>query len=89
MAHQVIWTKRITDIFYVEAHLSDFEIQVMETRVKGMTITEQSVKFNCSKSMIDKTIKKLKAKYDECQKNHPEDLPERKSSAKELYMDTH
>lgn len=88
MAHQVLWTKNITSIFYEEAHLSEFEIQIMNTRIKGMTITEQSLKFNCSKSLIDKTIKKLKVKYDEVQKNHPDELPERKFSAKELYMDS-
>lgn len=89
MSKQVIWTKHVQDTFIREGNLTDFEVQILETRIRNMTITEQSLKFNCSKSLIDKTIKKLKIKYDEVQKHHPEDMPMRRSSAKELYMDTH
>ena len=89
MAHQVIWTNSVKEFFYKEGNLSEFQIQIMETRIKGMSIIEQSMKFCCSKSLIDKEIKKLKAIYDECQKANPDKLPPRKFSTKELYMDSH
>ena len=89
MSKQVIWTKHVQETFITEGNLTDFEIQVLDLRVKNKTITETSLQLNCSKSLVDKTIKKLKIRYDEVQKHHPDDLPVRRTSAKELYMDTH
>ena len=89
VSRQVIWTKHVQTTFVIEGNLTDFEAEVLDLRVKNKTITEMSMQLNCSRSLIDKTIKKLKIKYDEVQKHHPDDMPVRRSSAKELYMDTH
>lgn len=89
MAHQVKWSRRVLDVFIEEAMLNPFEIDIMETRVnENLTITEQSIRFACSKSKIEKAIALLKKKYDNVQKLRPDELPPRKFSAKEVYMDT-
>ena len=61
----------------------------MRTRVKGWTRTRQSEEFNLSVSALDVYIKRLKKKYDAVQKEHPGEMPKRKASAVELYMDEH
>lgn len=87
MAHQVPWCKKYLDIFISEGALNPFEIEIMTTRVyDNMTVTQQALRMNCSKSTVEKCIAKLKLKYDEVQKHNPE-LPPRKFSAKEVYMD--
>lgn len=88
MAHQVIWTKIILEEFIREGNLTDFEAQIMHTRAAGWTRTKQCDVFGVSESTLDRTIKILKKKYDEVQKYNCI-LPPRRSSAKELYMDTH
>lgn len=89
MAHQVRWNKDILDVFIEAALLDDFEIEIMRTRINNMTISEQATRMNCSKSKIEKTIANLKIRYDDVQKLYPDKLPQRKFSAKELYMDNH
>ncbi|MCQ2465729.1 MAG: hypothetical protein MJ095_09115 [Oscillospiraceae bacterium] len=88
MSKQVIWTKFILETFIREGCLNEFEAEIMRTRIDGMTVLQQSLRMNCSKSTVEKTIAKLKVRYDEVQKRCPE-LPVRRSSAQELYMDTH
>lgn len=89
MAHQIVWTKRIYEAFVEEGFLNEFELKVLKTRVvDGMTITQQMAYLNCSKSTVDRTIAKLKNRYDEVQKHRP-DLPVRTSSKTEDYLDTH
>lgn len=77
MAHQVQWTRTILDAFAEEAMLSDEEYQIMETRIKGWTVTRQAMYFNKSESAIHSIIKNLKIKYDAAQQNRPDVLPER------------
>lgn len=89
MAHQVKWNKKVFDIFVSEAMLSDFEIQVLETRIKGWSIVKQCIEFSCSESTINRTVALLKQKYDNVQKHHPDELPPRRFSMKETWMDTH
>lgn len=89
MSHQVNWSKDVLEFFIEEALLNSFEEEIMRTRVDGLTIQEQSARLACSRSKIEKTIALLKKKYDYVQKMYPDKLPVRKSSAKELYMDTH
>lgn len=86
MAHQVKWNKHILETFILEGCLTEFEEQVIRTRVKGWTVTKQAMELHVSKSTIEKTIARLKLMYDGVQKLHPE-LPERKFSWKETYMD--
>lgn len=88
MAKQVIWTKFIYDTFVREGCLTRFEQEIMRTRIDGMTVLQQAEHLHCSKSTVEKTIAALKKRYDEVQKLCP-DLPVRRSSAQELYMDTH
>ncbi len=89
MSKQVNWSKEVLEFFIEEALLNSFEEEIMRTRVEGMTVKEQAVRFSCSVSKVDKTIAVLKKKYDNLQKLFPDKLTVRKSSAKELYMDTH
>lgn len=56
--------------------------------VAGLTISEQVEKFNISVGKVTRIIKRLKWKYDNVQK-YCKDLPLRKMSADELYMNTH
>ena len=64
MSNQVIWTKKRLDTFVENASLSEFEERVIRTRAKGWSIVKQSIALNVSVSTINKTIKKLKEKYD-------------------------
>lgn len=88
MAKQVCWTKKIVETFIEEACLTKEEQDILRTRVEGLTISEQAEKFNISIGKVNRIIKRLKLKYDNVQK-YCKDLPIRKESAAELYMDTH
>lgn len=87
MAHQVNWDKDKLEFFIEQCLLTEFEEEIMRTRINGSTITEQASKLCCSKSKIEKTIANLKKRYDLLQKQYPDKLPPRKFSAKEVYMD--
>lgn len=89
MAHQVIWTKKTLDTFIKLGNLNEFQQQIMITRCNNKTVIEQSIMLNCSESKVHKEIARIKRIYDEVQKQHPDELPPRRSSTKELYMDTH
>lgn len=88
MTHQVLWTKTIVEEFIKEAMLSDEEEFILRTRAKGWTVTQQAEALHCSVDTINKKIALLKKKYDKVQEYDPLLRP-RKSSSKELYMDTH
>lgn len=64
MSNQVIWTKKRLDTFVEDASLSDFEERIIRTRAKGWSIVQQSIELNVSVSTINRTIRKLKEKYD-------------------------
>lgn len=87
MAHQVIWTKKILETFIREGELTPLEEAIMRTRVKGWKRTKQAEELNLSISALDGYIRALKKKYDAVQREHPEEMPKRKASAAELYMD--
>lgn len=89
MAHQVHWTEQICQNFIQRAMLSDDEIYVLTSRVKGATITEQSLFLNKSEASVHRIVAKLKQKYDKVQKEFPNDFPKRRTSKQEEYMDTH
>lgn len=89
MAHQVIWTEKTLNTFIKLGNLNDFQEQIMRTRCKNMTVIQQSMLLQCSESTIHKEIAKIKKIYDVVQSQHPDELPPRKKSSKELYMDTH
>ena len=89
MAHQVIWTKKTLDFFLEHSGMNDFQKQIMIDRCQNMTVIQMSLKYHCSDSTVHKEIAKIKKIYDVVQKEHPDELPPRKKSSKELYMDTH
>lgn len=86
MAKQVEWTKHIVEVFIEEAMLSELEIAILDTRVRGIPISQQAAMFNLSESSVNRIIKTLKKKYDCVQRYHP-DLPPRRMSNEEVYMD--
>lgn len=89
MAHQVIWTKRTLDFFLSNSGMNEFQKRIMIDRCRNMTVTWMSMEYHCSESKIHKEIARIKKIYDEVQSQHPDELPKRKASSKELYMDTH
>lgn len=88
MTKQVPWNKIILEEFVEQAMLTKDEEIIMRTRIAGWTINQQADKLNVSISTINRTIQKLKLKYDEVEK-YSVILPPRKSSKKELYQDSH
>lgn len=86
---QVKWTEQILRKFEQRALLSEEECYIMESRIKGATVTQQALKLSKSESTIHRIIKELKIKYDLVQQEYPDEFPKRKKSAKETYMDTH
>lgn len=88
MTKDVPWNRKLYNKFMSEAILTDLQKQIMETRVtKGWTRTKQVKELHISMSTLDREIKKLKKMYDEIQKDYPEDLPLRKTSKYEDYLD--
>lgn len=88
MAKQVPWNKPLLDEFNYLAGLSADEYKLMETRMQGYTRTQQADMLQMSVQSIDRMIARLKIKYDNVQP-YSHILPQRKSSAKETYMDNH
>lgn len=88
MSHQVPWNKIITEEFIRIAQLTKDEEEILRTRIAGWTITEQSMRLGMSVSKVNRITRRLKAKYDDAQKYSPI-LPPRKTSAQEIYQDTH
>lgn len=86
MAKQVPWNEVIYSEFCRLGMLTEFEREVLRTRIMGYSITKQSMIFNCSVSTINRTINSLKKKYDKVQ-SHSDVLPERRTSAEETWMD--
>lgn len=89
MSKQVPWNKTILEKFIEEAMLNDTEIYIMTSRIKGATVTQQAMHLNISEASVHRIIADLKKRYDVVQKNNPDFLPPRRSSAKERYLDTH
>lgn len=89
MAHQVPWDNDIVNAFVKHALLSENEEYIIRSRVYNTPILAQADYLHMSPDNVNKIISKLKKKYDLVQKKHPDELPPRKFSAKELYMDTH
>lgn len=89
MSKQVKWTKDVLNAFIQYAMLNDDEVFIMETRIKGWSVTKQAMKLNKSESTIHKMIALLKKKYDAVQLEHPNEMPVRRASSKETWMDNH
>lgn len=87
MAHQVLWTDKLTEEFIRLAALSEDESYIMRTRARGYTVTQQALGLNKSESTIHRMIATLKKKYDAVQKENPNLFPKRKKSKIEKFMD--
>lgn len=88
MAKQVDWTKRLVTNFEEKAMLSPDECYIMESRIKGATVTEQAMHLNKGVSTVHAMIKTIKHKYDRVQKEYPDEFPIRRTSKEEKYMDS-
>lgn len=86
MAKQVPWNKIILEEFIRIGNLDEIEEMVIRTRVANWTRTKQCAEIGVSMATLDRIIKRLKCKYDLCQKYSPI-LPPRKFSVQETYMD--
>lgn len=84
MSKQVPWNKIILEEFATLAVLTKDEENILRTRLEGWSITKQAMTFGMSESAVNRTIKRLKAKYDKVQP-YSNKLPPRKNSIKELY----
>lgn len=87
MAHQVLWTDKLTEEFIQKGALSEDEAYIMRTRVRGYTVQQQSNYLSKSPATIGRMIKHLKKKYDAVQKEYPDIFPIRKVSKIEEFMD--
>ena len=87
MTRGVSWNKVSFDTFAELGMLTDDERAVLETRIKGWTRTKQSRELNMSMATLDRTIARIKRKYDEVQPHASDVLPVRRISAEEIYMD--
>ena len=89
MSHQVVWTEKVTRFFEEKTKLTEFECRLLESRIAGMTVVQQSFYFCKSISSIEKSIKLLKTKYDAVQVEYPDTLKPRRNSVYEQQMDEH
>lgn len=56
------------DEFKELALLTDVEIQILESRIKGWSRTKQSIEFNMSLSTVDRIYRTIRDKYDQVYK---------------------
>lgn len=89
MSKQVPWNSDILNNFCSLALLNEEEIFIMETRIRGWSVSRQGMELGLSESAVAKRIALLKKKYDRVQEQHPDKLPPRRFSAKETWMDEH
>lgn len=81
---QVPWNKYLLEEFIEIGGLTEEEIEVITTRVKGWSTEKQALELGMSISKVNTIIRRLKVKYDYCQK-FSEILPPRMAGAKETY----
>ena len=83
-------TKDKVDKFIELAMLSEDEIYILQSRMRGTTVTEQALYLGKCESSVNKMIRVIKDKYDMIRDEYPElNLPKRYKSQAEMYMDTH
>jgi len=87
MAHEVIWTDRLTSLFIEKAMLSEEEAFIIKTRARGYTTSYQADYLGCSVQTVHRMVAKLKQKYDVVQSEFPDEFPKRKISKTETFMD--
>lgn len=85
--NKVVWTTESFEKFVELAELSEFETDVLKTRIEGITINNQAQMLGCSVSKINSAIYRIKLLYDACHIKYPEIFPPRRISEAEEYMD--
>lgn len=89
MAKQVPWNEEIYMTFCKLGMLSQVEREILRMRIMGFGVIETGLELGISESSVNRTIARLKAKYDKVQPLAPDKLPVRRTSAKETWMDSH
>lgn len=84
LAKQIIWNTYILEKFIEIALLSEEEEKVLRAHVKSWTRAKIAYKYGMSLATVDRTIYRLKIKYD-CAQSFEPTLPPRATSAKTLY----
>ena len=87
IARQVIWTRKVYEFFCDAGNLSQIDRDILAQRIAGMTVKEMQFFYGLSESAIHKRIARMKKIYDEVQREYPDELKPRRSSAAETYMD--
>lgn len=87
MSKQVKWTADTLERFITYGLLDNESEFIMRNRCKNMPITRMAMELNRSESWVHKRVAYLKKLYDEVQRQHPDEMPVRKASAKETWMD--
>ena len=76
---QIPWTKRKYERFLEVAILTDDERCVLEDRViKNMSRVQISMLMSVSLATVDRIIKNLREKYDQVQKEYPDEFSVRR-----------
>lgn len=97
MSNDLDWNEELYNKFVPELEkeeknevlLSELK-KVLETRLKGWKRTKQAQEFGMSMATLDRRIKRLRVLYDRVRRKHPElNLPKRRMSKQEKWMDTH
>lgn len=83
---KIQWNKVLYDEFCELAMLNEDEKFILETRIKGWTITQQCEELRMSRTSVCRMIADLKKRYDSVQP-YSKTLPIRKHSKQEDYMD--
>ena len=86
MRTTVNWNEDLYMLFISKMMLSRLEREVLRCRIMEYTVTEISDELGVSKSTVDRTVRKLRLKYDRL-REMDETLPPRRMSDKEQWMD--
>lgn len=88
MSKEVPWSDRVLRFFIEKGALTEDQIFVITTRLKGWTVSKTALEMHKSESSVARIVKDLKIKYDIVQSEYPDQLPLRnKKSVKDKYMD--
>lgn len=88
MSNEIPWNKKLLEKFVAETYMSDIEEKILRTRIeKGWTQQKQSMEFHISIATVNRIVRKLKDMYDVVQKQFPDDLPPRRQTKYEEYLD--
>ena len=87
MGQIIVWTPKLIEEFKKSSCLTELEEKILDTRIALISRTSACMLLNISSSTYDRAVKKMKIKYDLAQKENP-NLPPRKFSQKEVWMDS-